>query len=97
MPKANVGRAAAEAAATAIGGFALLPTFAPDDANTDWNDLARSQGAAALAQQWQTGVAVAGRRFEAGMIAAAREETRKAAPTEAAIEHGHNLRAARSR
>lgn len=97
MPKPNVGRAAAEAAATAIGGFTLLPTFAPDDANTDWNDLARSQGAAAFAQQWQTGVAVADRRFEARMIAAAREETRKAAPTEAAIERGHNLRAASSR
>ena len=95
-PKPNVGRWAAEEGATAVGGFALLPTFAPDDASTDWNDLVRSQGAAAFAQQWQTGMAVADRRFAARMIAAAREETRKTEPTETAIEHGHNLRAARS-
>jgi phage/plasmid primase-like uncharacterized protein len=64
-PKPNVGRFAAEQAAAAVGGFALLPTFAPDDPGTDWNDLARSQGAPAFGQQWQTDMAIASRRFDA--------------------------------
>jgi len=96
-PKSNVGRAAAEKAAAAVGGFALLPTFAADDVSTDWNDLARLQGAAGFAQQWQTGIAIAERRFEVKMIAAAREEARKAEPDETAVEHGRNVRVARSR
>jgi putative DNA primase/helicase len=93
-PKPNVGRVAAEQAAAAVGGFALLPTFAPDDPGTDWNDLARSQGAAALSQQWQTGMAVGGRRFDARLIAAAREGATKAEPES---EQARNFRMARSR
>ena len=51
-PRRNVGREKAEQAAAAVGGFALIPRFAPDDAGTDWNDLAdkapgRIPGAAA--------------------------------------------------
>ena len=42
--KPNVGREKAEEAAAAIGGFALLPAFAEQDAGTDWNDLARRAG-----------------------------------------------------
>jgi phage/plasmid primase-like uncharacterized protein len=95
--KSNVGRAAAEKAAAAVGGFALLPTFAADDASTDWNDLARSHGAAGFAQQWQAGIAIAERCFEVKIIAAAREEARKAEPDETAVEHGRNVRVARSR
>jgi phage/plasmid primase-like uncharacterized protein len=93
-PKPNVGRVAAEEAAAAVGGFALLPTFAPDDPGTDWNDLARSQGAAAFCQQWQTAMAIAGRRFDAKMIATAREEARQAKPEGG---QGEELRVARSR
>jgi phage/plasmid primase-like uncharacterized protein len=88
--KSNVGSVAAEKAAAAVDGFALLPTFAADDVSTDWNDLARLQGAAGFAQQWQTGIAIAERRFEVKIIAAAREETRKAEPSKTAIEHCHN-------
>ena len=42
--KPNVGREKAEEAAMAIGGFALLPGFAEQDAGSDWNDLARWRG-----------------------------------------------------
>ena len=97
QPIANVGRVAAEEAAAAVGGFALVPTFAPDDASTDWNDLARSQGALAFARQWQAGMAVAERCLEIKITAAAREEARQKAPTDTAIEYGQNLRVARSR
>ena len=97
QPIANVGRVAAEEAATSVGGYALVPTFAPDDACTDWNDLAQSQGALVFARQWQAGMAVAERRLEAKIIAAAREEAGQKAPTETAIENGQHLRVARSR
>jgi phage/plasmid primase-like uncharacterized protein len=85
-PKSNVGRVAAEKAAAAVDGFALVPIFAADDASTDWNDLARAHGAAAFAQQWQTGMAVAERRLEAKAIAAARQNERQTQPIEATIE-----------
>ena len=95
--KANVGRVAAEEAAAAVGGFALVPTFAPDDAGTDWNDLARSQGALIFARQWQAGMAVAERRFEAKIITTARKESGESRLTETAIEDGQSYRIARSR
>ena len=73
-PKPNVGREAAEKAAETVGGFALLPRFAPDDQGTDWNDLAAAN-AEGFAQQWRDGVAAAGRYFEVTKIAAHREDT----------------------
>ena len=42
--KPNVGREKAEAAAAAIGGDALVPTFPAGAKGSDWNDLAQSQG-----------------------------------------------------
>lgn len=55
--KPNVGRLAAEHAAAAAGGHALLPVFAHDDKGTDWNDLAASMGRHELMAQWETGMA----------------------------------------
>jgi phage/plasmid primase-like uncharacterized protein len=40
----NVGQQKAEAAAAAIGGAVVLPSFPPGDRGSDWNDLARRQG-----------------------------------------------------
>jgi putative DNA primase/helicase len=74
-PKPNVGRIAAEKAAAAVGGFALLPAFASDDRGTDWNDLA-AKSAEAFIRQWRDGMAAAGRHFEAGKIGAARTVAR---------------------
>ena len=59
--KPNVGREKAEEAATVIGGFALLPAFAEQDAGSDWNDLARGQGREVARQQLRNGFAVAER------------------------------------
>lgn len=42
--KPNVGKEASYVTAEAVGGHVLLPTFAPDDNGTDWNDLAASRG-----------------------------------------------------
>ena len=61
-PKRNVGREKAEAAAAAVGGFALIPRFAPDDAGSDWNDLAE-KGPNELQAQLQTGLAAAQRHY----------------------------------
>nr|WP_254452808.1 MobF family relaxase [Roseicella sp. DB1501] len=47
-PLPNVGRERAEAAAAAVGGVAALPSFAPGERGTDWNDLARRQGLEAV-------------------------------------------------
>jgi phage/plasmid primase-like uncharacterized protein len=44
VPLPNVGREKAEAAATAVGGVAALPSFPQGDRGSDWNDLARRQG-----------------------------------------------------
>ena len=51
-PKPNTGREAAEQAAAAAGGIALLPRFAADDPGTDWNDLA-AKGTQAFFEQWE--------------------------------------------
>ena len=59
--KPNVGREKAEETAAAIGGFALLPTFAENDLGTDWNDVARAQGPDASRQQFAVALAIAQR------------------------------------
>jgi phage/plasmid primase-like uncharacterized protein len=80
-PKPNVGRDAAEKAANAVGGFALLPQFDAEDRGTDWNDLA-AKSAASFADQWRDGMAAAERHFEARKIAAQREEVAEVAQQE---------------
>jgi phage/plasmid primase-like uncharacterized protein len=50
-PKVNAGQEAAEKAANAVGGLALLPRFGADDRGTDWNDLA-AKGNRAFFEQW---------------------------------------------
>lgn len=59
--KPNVGREKAEEAAAAIGGFALLPSFAENELGSDWNDVARNQGADAARQQLAVAMAIAAR------------------------------------
>ena len=71
--KPNVGREKAEQAATAIGGFALLPHFAGHDSGSDWNDLARSEGRDGAHQQLCTALAVAERERIAQGLAADRD------------------------
>lgn len=44
VPLPNVGKEKAEAAAAAVGGIAVLPSFPKGDRGTDWNDLARRGG-----------------------------------------------------
>ncbi|WP_338666245.1 MobF family relaxase (plasmid) [Pararoseomonas sp. SCSIO 73927] len=44
VPLPNVGKEKAEAAAAAVGGVAVLPSFPAGDRGSDWNDLARQQG-----------------------------------------------------
>ncbi|TDH57992.1 hypothetical protein E2C06_34950 [Dankookia rubra] len=47
-PLPNVGREAAEAAAKATGGTAIVPSFEVDDEGSDWNDWAAIHGLDAL-------------------------------------------------
>jgi len=72
--KPNVGREKAEEAAAAIGGFALLPAFAEQDAGSDWNDLARGQGRDAARQQLMAGIAIAEREQMVRSHAASHDE-----------------------
>lgn len=52
-PLPNVGKVKAEDAARHAGGIAFLPDFDREDADgTDWNDLARLAGLAAIKRQW---------------------------------------------
>ncbi|UFN51526.1 toprim domain-containing protein [Roseomonas sp. OT10] len=43
VPLPNVGKEKAEAAAIAVRGVAVLPSFLPTDRGSDWNDVARHQ------------------------------------------------------
>jgi len=72
--KPNVGRDKAEEAAAAIGGFVLLPTFAEQDAGSDWNDLARGQGRGVARQQLMAGIAIAEREQMVRSDAVSRDE-----------------------
>jgi phage/plasmid primase-like uncharacterized protein len=63
--KPNAGQEAAEKAANAVGGLALLPQFATDDKGTDWNDLA-VQGSAAFFEQWEPQMRDVEKRFVRG-------------------------------
>ena len=50
-PLPNVGLEKAAAAARAVAGIVLTPTFAPTDNGTDWNDYAAQHGKASLRTQ----------------------------------------------
>jgi putative DNA primase/helicase len=62
----NVGRRKSEDAAVAVGGYTLLPDFAPDDRGTDWNDYEKTNGFDATKQVIASGL----RSIEAKQIAA---------------------------
>jgi putative DNA primase/helicase len=62
----NVGRRKSEEAAVSVGGYTLLPDFAPDDRGTDWNDYEQSRGTEATGQALNTGL----RAIQAQQIAA---------------------------
>ncbi|MBS0984261.1 MobF family relaxase [Gluconobacter cerinus] len=50
-PLPNVGEVKATEAAKAVQGALLLPTFAPTDKGTDWNDFASGNGKAAVREK----------------------------------------------
>ena len=50
-PLPNVGREKATAAAEAVNGIVLLPSFAPNETGTDWNDFTARHGRVALRQR----------------------------------------------
>jgi phage/plasmid primase-like uncharacterized protein len=50
-PLPNVGQEKATAAAEAVNGIVLLPSFAPNETGTDWNDFMAQHGHAALRQR----------------------------------------------
>lgn len=60
-PKPNVGKEKAEAAAEAVGGYAMLPKFERGDKGTDWNDLRHEKGKDVFAAQVRAGLAAAQR------------------------------------
>lgn len=60
-PKPNVGKEKAEAAAEAVGGYAMLPAFERSDKGTDWNDLRADKGQGVFADQVRAGLASAQR------------------------------------
>ena len=53
-PKPNAGRIAAEQAANAVDGVALIPSFSADDPGSDWNDVSAGGGKAEFLRQWTT-------------------------------------------
>ncbi|MDB5975047.1 MAG: hypothetical protein JWR07_1807 [Nevskia sp.] len=64
--KRNVGREAAETAAAAVKGYAVLPEFAPDENGSDWNDRMRRYGAALVKLELLAGFERAVSAFESG-------------------------------
>jgi phage/plasmid primase-like uncharacterized protein len=49
-PLPNVGKEKATAAAEAVNGLVLLPSFAPTETGTDWNDFMAQHGGVAMRQ-----------------------------------------------
>jgi putative DNA primase/helicase len=74
-PKPNVGKEAAHKAADAVSGYTILPTFAPDDQGSDWNDLVVTKGEETFAAQWASQMAIVERHCEVERIAAERNDT----------------------
>lgn len=68
QPKPNVGKEKALSTAAAVGGFALLPAFQPDDKGSDWNDLRATQGREAQLNQLREGMQIAIRRHKAAEL-----------------------------
>jgi phage/plasmid primase-like uncharacterized protein len=66
-PRPNVGKVSAELAAAAARGVAMMPSFAPSDPGTDWNDKARALGDAFQADL-RAALAIAQRRLNARAI-----------------------------
>jgi phage/plasmid primase-like uncharacterized protein len=66
-PRPNVGKVSAELAAAAARGVAMIPSFAPSDPGTDWNDRARALGDAFRADL-RAALAAAQRRLNARAI-----------------------------
>jgi putative DNA primase/helicase len=62
----NVGRRKSEEVAVSVGGFTMLPDFAPNDRGTDWNDYAQTNGMDATRQALASGM----RSIEAKQLAA---------------------------
>lgn len=60
VPLPNAGKEKAEAAAEAVGGIVLLPSFREADAGTDWNDWAGVHGPEALRVVLETRLAKEG-------------------------------------
>jgi len=79
VPLSNVGAEKAQAAAAAVGGVVLMPSFTPADLGTDWNDYAAQHGKNAvrkLAQDALQGHGVA----LPGVSQAQRDAARQQAP-----------------
>ncbi|WP_240484704.1 DUF5710 domain-containing protein [Brevundimonas nasdae] len=73
LPKPNVGKEKAIAAARAVGGQAVLPPFRPTDQGSDWNDFATIHGEAATRRAIQEQLAIAMRRELTEEITASRD------------------------
>jgi phage/plasmid primase-like uncharacterized protein len=75
----NLGRRKSEEAAVSVGGYTLLPDFAPDDRGTDWNDYEKTNGVDATRQAIASGL----RSIEAKQIAAGASISRQEQDDEA--------------
>lgn len=71
--KPNVGLEKAISAADAVRGAVLVPRFSPNEAGSDWNDLAALHGRKDARMQLLTSIAVAERDAMAAGFAAARQ------------------------
>lgn len=68
-PKVNVGLEKAIEAAKAVGGYALLPQFKPEnDKASDWNDLRQTEGKDEQLKQLREGMGIAIRQHKAGEL-----------------------------
>jgi putative DNA primase/helicase len=74
QPKPNVGQEKAQEAAQCSGGQLLLPRFRPEDAGSDWNDLAQLHGQEAVREQLRAGLALGARRQMTGGRSSARPD-----------------------
>jgi phage/plasmid primase-like uncharacterized protein len=76
QPKRNVGLEAANAAAAAVDGHALIPVFETGNTGTDWNDAMKQRSMAAIQAELAEGIARATRLKIANDMAREKQDRR---------------------
>jgi phage/plasmid primase-like uncharacterized protein len=95
-PLPNVGTEKATAASEAVSGVLLLPTFAPTDTGTDWNDVAAQLGRQAVREAARVELGRHGIELSAPLRSPERGSADRATASQAARDAARSATAAKA-